>query len=156
MPNFLDVLRQAEEIFNTTSKFSAFRNRLAFSGIAEYAVRVSLASGLLRQINECVVLPAPTDLTGFTAAAVDSETPQQGVVAGETPELREDSASEGSGEFSSTTGQSPVSATGGGPASVPKSAPSNKDNADFVDLLTFPHARHEVRNVFLGHTNRRG
>ena len=83
MPNFLDVLRQAKEIRNTLLVLLAFRNRLAFSGIAEYTVRVSLACGLLRQSNGCVVLPSPADLTGFTAAAVDSGTPQQGVVAGE-------------------------------------------------------------------------
>lgn len=32
-------------------------------------------------------------------------------------------------------------------------APTSKDNSDFVDLLTLPHARHEVRNAVLGHTN---
>eukprot|EP00904_Undaria_pinnatifida_P011886 jgi/Undpi1/7828/HiC_scaffold_23.g10301.m1 len=82
MPNFLDVLRQSEEIRNTTVIYFAFRNKLAFSGVAEYPVRVSLASGLLRQSNGCDVLPAPADLAGFIAAAVDRGTPQQGVVAG--------------------------------------------------------------------------
>ena len=48
MPFFLRVLRQAEEIRNATVSSFAFRNRLAFSGIAEYAVRVSSACGLHR------------------------------------------------------------------------------------------------------------
>ena len=71
MPNFLDVLWQAEEIRNTTVSCFAFRNRLASTGIAEYAVRVFLTSGLLRQCNGCAALPVPADLADFTASAVD-------------------------------------------------------------------------------------
>ena len=157
MPNFLDVLRQAEEIRNATDGSSAFRNRLAFSGIAEYAVRISLASGLLTQSNGCVVLPAPEGLTGFTAAAVDSGTMQQGVVAGEAAlELRGDGVAQEGEQLPSTIGEASVSAAEEEPASVSKSNPSSKDNADFVDLLTSPHARHEVRKAVLGHMIYRG
>ena len=149
-PNFLDVLRQAEENRNITARSFAFRNRLVLWGITEFAVGVSLAAGQLWQSNGCVVLSAPAGLAGFTAAAVDRGTPQQGVIAGEASEMRGDGASEVAGELPSTTGAPPVSAAGEEPATVPKSTPSNKDNADFVDLLTSPHARHEVRNAVFG------
>ena len=52
---FMEVLRQAEATRNATMTSSAFINKLALSVIAEYAVRVTLASGLLRQSNGCVV-----------------------------------------------------------------------------------------------------
>ena len=51
MLGFLEVLCQAEATRNATINSSAFRNKLALSGIAEYAVGVILASGLLRQSN---------------------------------------------------------------------------------------------------------
>ena len=73
----MEVLRQAKDIRNATSNYFAFRNKLALSGIAEYAVRVTLASGPLRQSSGCVVLPTASDLAWF--ATVTIGTLQQGV-----------------------------------------------------------------------------
>ena len=81
MLRFPEVLSQAEATRNATSSSSAFRNRLALSGIAEYAVTVTLASGLLRQSNGCVRLPTTAEFAGFATASTG--TAQREVAAGE-------------------------------------------------------------------------
>ena len=161
MLGFLEVLSQAEATRNATSSSSAFRNRIALSGIAEYAVRVTLASGLLRQTKGCVILPTPADLAGFPTAAtgtIKREVPpgegaqQTAEIGGASKPGTEESPSASIEPSVSTTdgAEAPRSASTG--AGAPGSDTPNKDDAAFINLLTALHASHEVSTAMLYHT----
>ena len=57
----------------------------------------------------------------------------------------------------SATTEPPLSATdgAGGPGSASEGT-LDKDDADFVNLLTAPHASHEVKNEIVYHTTGQG
>lgn len=148
------MLRQAQPTRNAIINSTAVRNKLALSGIAEYAVRLTLASGLLGQSNDCVVFPTGADLAGFATATTG--TFQQGVAVREraerTAEIGRDRAP-GTEKPPRATIEPPVSTTyGAGWPGSAKKGTLEKDDAAFVNLLMAPHASHEVRSAILCHT----
>ena len=165
MLGFLEVLHQVQATLNTTSSSLAFRTRLALSGIAESAVQVTLASGLLRQSHGCAILPTPAGLTEFSAAATG--TAQREVAAEEGAQQTAETGGANkpvTDEPPSACIEPPASAADGPGAPRSESAgagasssdATNNDDADFINLLTAPHARHEVSTAILHHTISQG
>lgn len=80
--DIFEVLSQAEATRKATISSSAFRNKISLSLIAEYAMGVTVTSGLLRPSNGCVIFPTLANFPGFTTATTG--TSQNRMVAGES------------------------------------------------------------------------
>ena len=154
-PDFLAlaVLSQADATVRSGTGAATFRARLALAGITEYAVRVALASGLLKESNGCVVLPTKAEVHTYARTEVGAA--RRDAAAGGGGALQPPPILGGGGSSGPQAAMTTAAAAIGPPSTAAVGAGAStdssrvnalpQDDADLIDLFTTPHANYEVR-----------